>query len=599
MTMEQPAIAIEGLRKSYGSVVALDGIDLQVPQGMVFGLLGPNGAGKSTVVRVLATLTVPDGGDARVGGYDVVRQRALVRSVIGMAGQYAALDEHLTGRENLELINRLRHSGATRSRARAGDLLERFGLVAAGDRRVHTYSGGMRRRLDLAASMTLRPTVLFLDEPTTGLDPRTRAELWDEIAKLVDHGATVVLTTQYLEEADHLAHRIALIGDGRIISQGTAAELKASMGSDVVELTVRDARHTSAAADALTSAGDGPCGPVRTDEIAGQVSVPVQHGEETVAAVLRRFDTLGIPIDTIELRHPTLDEAYLAATSGRAAPAVEHNGAGEPAVHSNSRIAGEGISLRSAVADTLAIARRDLRNYARNPTIMVGTILRPLLIFARLQVRAPRLGRGRASAWCQLHRLPPPRHPHPGRRGRGKRDRHRSGERDVARVVDRFRALPMARCALLAGRAISDAARNLVVIAVLTVVGFFLGFRVHTGIPQLALALLLVLAVGFAFSWITIAIAMKVKEPEAISTLAFLWSYPLTFLSSIYVPVNTMPAGIETLSRANPVTHFTDAMRALTVGTPAGRSILLSLIWIVAILAVCAPYTIRRYRLAD
>ena len=597
--MEQPAIAIEGLRKSYGSVVALDGIDLQVPQGMVFGLLGPNGAGKSTVVRVLATLTVPDGGDARVGGYDVVRQRALVRSVIGMAGQYAALDEHLTGRENLELINRHRHSGATRSRARAGDLLERFGLVAAGDRRVHTYSGGMRRRLDLAASMTLRPTVLFLDEPTTGLDPRTRAELWDEIAKLVDHGATVVLTTQYLEEADHLAHRIALIGDGRIISQGTAAELKASMGSDVVELTVRDARHTSAAADALTSAGDGPCGPVRTDEIAGQVSVPVQHGEETVAAVLRRFDTLGIPIDTIELRHPTLDEAHLAATSGRAAPAVEHNGAGEPAVHSNSRIAGEGISLRSAVADTLAIARRDLRNYARNPTIMVGTILRPLLIllvfrFVLQGSVEDELPRGVSYIDFLL----------PGililavvvaanETGIG------VASEMSARVVDRFRALPMARCALLAGRAISDAARNLVVIAVLTVVGFFLGFRVHTGIPQLALALLLVLAVGFAFSWITIAIAMKVKEPEAISTLAFLWSYPLTFLSSIYVPVNTMPAGIETLSRANPVTHFTDAMRALTVGTPAGRSILLSLIWIVAILAVCAPYTIRRYRLAD
>src|SRR6266540_3233080 len=597
MTMEQPAIAIEGLRKSYGSVVALDGIDLQVPQGMVFGLLGPNGAGKSTVVRVLATLTVPDGGDARVGGYDVVRQRALVRSVIGMAGQYAALDEHLTGRENLELINRLRHSGATRSRARAGDLLERFGLVAAGDRRVHTYSGGMRRRLDLAASMTLRPTVLFLDEPTTGLDPRTRAELWDEIAKLVDHGATVVLTTQYLEEADHLAHRIALIGDGRIISQGTAAELKASMGSDVVELTVRDARHTSAAADALTSAGEGPCGPVRTDEIAGQVSVPVQHGEETVAAVLRRFDTLGIPIDTIELRHPTLDEAHLAATSGRAAPAVEHNGAGEPAVHSNSRIAGEGISLRSAVADTLAIARRDLRNYARNPTIMVGTILRPLLIllvFRFVLQGSVEDERPRGVSYIDFLL--------PGililavvvaanETGIG------VASEMSARVVDRFRALPMARCALLAGRAISDAARNLVVIAVLTVVGFFLGFRVHTGIPQLALALLLVLAVGFAFSWITIA--MKVKEPEAISTLAFLWSYPLTFLSSIYVPVNTMPAGIETLSRANPVTHFTDAMRALTVGTPAGRSILLSLIWIVAILAVCAPYTIRRYRLAD
>jgi ABC transporter DrrB family efflux protein len=442
--------------------------------------------------------------------------------------------------------------------------------------------------------------VLFLDEPTTGLDPRTRNELWGEITKLVDHGATVVLTTQYLEEADRLANRIALIGDGRIISEGTAGELKASIGSDVVELTVCDAKHTSAAANALTSSGDGPCGPVRTDETARQVSVSVHHGEETVAAVLRRFEALDIPIDTIELRHPTLDEAYLAATSPRAAPAVEHNGSHAPVLaHTHPRTAGEGISLRSALADTLAIARRDLRNYARNPTIMVGTILRPLLIllifrFVLQGSVEDELPRGVSYIDFLL----------PGifilavvvaanETGIG------VANEMSARVVDRFRALPMARCAVLGGRAISDAARNLVVIAVLTVAGFFFGFRVHTGIPQLALALLLVLSVGFAFSWITIAIAMKVREPEAISTLAFLWSYPLTFLSSIYVPVNTMPAGIETLARANPVTHFTDAVRALTIGTPAGRSIVLSVIWIVAILAVCVPYTIRRYRLAD
>ncbi len=595
--MGQPAVVVEGLRKSYGSAVILDGIDLEVSPGTVFGLLGPNGAGKSTIVRILATLAVPDGGRAQVGGFDVVRERARVRSVIGLAGQYAALDENLTGRENLELINRLRHAGATRSRARATDLLERFGLVAAGNRRVHSYSGGMRRRLDLAASMTERPMVLFLDEPTTGLDPRTRGELWVEIRKLVDHGATVVLTTQYLEEADRLANRIALIRDGRVISEGTSGELKASMGSDVLELTVRDAKHTSAAAEVLTNAAEPGCGPARTDEIARQVSLAVRRGEEMVATTVRRFDAAGIPIETLELRHPTLDEAYLAAT--RAAPSTPGNGSHAPDRGRHERVAGEGISLRSALADTLAIARRDLRNYVRTPTLVLGTILRPLmimLVFAFILQGSieDELPRGVNYIDYLL----------PGifvlavvvaanETGIG------VATEMSTRVVDRFRALPMARCAVIAGRAVSDAGRNLLVIAVLTCVGIFLGYRVHTGIPQVALALLLVLAVGFAFSWVTAAIAMKIKQPEAVATLAFVWSYPITFLSSVYVPVNTMPAGVEVVARANPVTHFADAVRALTIGTPDGRSIVLSLIWIVVILSTCMPYTIRRYRLAD
>jgi ABC-type Na+ transport system ATPase subunit NatA len=209
--MDQPAVEVEGLSKRFGSVVALDGIDLEVPPGIVFALLGPNGAGKTTMVRILTTLVVPDVGRAQVAGFDVVRDRARVRSVIGLAGQYAALDEDLTGRENLELINRLHHTRMAAARDRASGLLEHFGLVGAGDRPVRTHSGGMRRRLDLAASLVPRPSVLFLDEPTTGLDPRTRAELWDEIGLLVHEGTALVLTTQYLEEADRLANRIAMI----------------------------------------------------------------------------------------------------------------------------------------------------------------------------------------------------------------------------------------------------------------------------------------------------------------------------------------------------------------------------------------------------
>src|SRR4051794_15432147 len=308
----------EGLRKSFGDVEALRGIDLSVPQGTVLGLLGPNGAGKTTAVRILTTLLPPDGGSAQVAGLDVVNDAAELRSQIGLAGQYAAVDENLTGRENLEMVGRLYHLGASESRTRADELLGRFDLNDAGKRMVRTYSGGMRRRLDLAAALVARPPVIFLDEPTTGLDPRSRLELWETIEALVAEGTTVLLTTQYLDEAERLADRIAVIDHGRVIADGTADELKARVGGERLEVRVADPAQALEAAWVLgRPGGELP----RIDGHA--VRLPFEGGSGGVADALRRLDEARLHVHDVAVRRPTLDDVFLTLTGHEAAPQDE------------------------------------------------------------------------------------------------------------------------------------------------------------------------------------------------------------------------------------------------------------------------------------
>jgi len=308
------AIETEGLRKSFGQVRALQGVDLTVSDGSVCALLGPNGAGKTTVVRVLATLTRPDGGTARVAGHDVVREPRQVRAAIGLAGQHSAVDDDLTGHENLFILGLMWHLGRRRARARAAELLERFELADAGRRLVKTWSGGMRRRLDLVASLIVAPAVLFLDEPTTGLDPRSRAEIWSAVRSLAAEGTTVLLTTQYLDEADRIAGQIVIVNQGRVTAQGTPDELKNSLGGrvDVVlSDAAADGGALSAAAAVLAAvSGSRP----QVDPDAGRLTAAITAGAVTLPELVRRLDAAGVEAEDVSIRRPTLDEVFLAET---------------------------------------------------------------------------------------------------------------------------------------------------------------------------------------------------------------------------------------------------------------------------------------------
>ena len=312
-------IETSGVEKTFGTTVALAGVDVQAKGGQVLALLGPNGAGKTTLVRVLTTLLRPDAGWAKVNGFDVVKDATQLRSCIGLAGQYAAVDEMLTGRENLELVGRLYHLPKKERRQRAHEVLELFGLADAGDRQVKTYSGGMRRRLDVGASLVGHPPVLILDEPTTGLDPRSRLDLWQFIEGLVSDGTTILLTTQYLEEADRLAHQVVVLDQGKVIAAGTSDQLKDQLGGDMIEARVSDGADLDRAVAILAGLDQGP---PQVDELQRRVSVPSRKGAQTLMAAARRLEESGIELEDLAVHRPSLDDVFLSLT-GHAAESVE------------------------------------------------------------------------------------------------------------------------------------------------------------------------------------------------------------------------------------------------------------------------------------
>jgi ABC transporter DrrB family efflux protein len=603
------AIHVEGVVKRFGTTTALAGVDLDVEESTVFGLLGPNGAGKTTLVRVLATLLTPDAGRAEVFGRDVVHDAAGVRELLALTGQFAAVDEMLTGRENLEMFGRLFDLSAADARRQAKELLERFELADAADRLARTYSGGMRRRLDLASSLMTRPRVLFLDEPTTGLDPRSRNEIWSVMRELVRDGTTLLLTTQYLEEADQLAEQIAVIDHGRVIAQGTGSELKDRVGGQILEVELVSAVERDTARAALAGIG---CGEPEPGDRLAQLTLPAPRDGlemiEDAASALRKAD---IAVSDLGLRRPTLDDVFLQLTG---APPSENGagtavgaGDGQPAARAPTALrqaAGRSppwrrlspAELRADFTDARVVSVRNLRHFVRQPDLLVFSTIQPIMFVLLFTY---------VFGGAISHSLPPGvsyiDYLLPGilvqsvtfrasQTAVGLSDDLKLG------VIDRFRSMPMARSAVLVGRTAADFVRNVLIVVLMIIVGYIIGFRFQAGVVQALGCIALVSAFGLALSWIFAFVALTVRSAEAAQTAGFVVMFPLVFASSVFVPVSTLPNWLQAVAKVSPVTLTANAGRSLALvpGTPS--SLGGAMAWIAGLLAVFIPLSVWRYR---
>ena len=615
--MPDSAVHVEGVVKRFRTTTALDGVDLDVEEATVFGLLGPNGAGKTTLVRVLATLLAPDAGRAEVFGHDVVRDAAGVRELLGLAGQFAAVDEMLTGRENLQMFGRLFDLSAADARRRATELLERFDLADAADRPARTYSGGMRRRLDLASSLLTRPRVLFLDEPTTGLDPRSRNEIWAVVRELVREGTTLLLTTQYLEEADQLAEQIAVIDHGRMIAQGTGSELKDRVGGQILELELVNAAERDNARAALAGIG---CGEPEPGERLAQLTLPApRDGLEMIVEAASALRKAEIAVSDLGLRRPTLDDVFLQLTgappSENGAGAEAATGDGQPDPTSLGPRAARAPAaqppvarrpspwrrlspgeLRAGFTDARVVSGRNLRHFVRQPDLLVFSTIQPIMFVLLFTY---------VFGGAISHSLPPGvsyiDYLLPGilvqsvtfrasQTAVGLSDDLKLG------VIDRFRSMPMARSAVLIGRATADLVRNVLIIVLMIIVGYIIGFRFQAGVAQALVCIALVSAFGLALSWIFAFVALTVRSAEAAQTAGFVILFPLVFASSVFVPVSTLPSWLQAVAKGSPVTLTANAARSLALvpGTPS--SLGGAIAWIVGLLAVFVPLSVWRYR---
>jgi ABC-2 type transport system ATP-binding protein len=586
--------------KRFGSTTALAGVDLEVPEGMVFGLLGPNGAGKTTLVRILATLLRPDAGQAELIGVDVVADPSKVREQLALTGQFAAVDELLTGRENLEMFGRLFRLSRTDAQRRASELLERFELTDAADRTAKTYSGGMRRRLDLASSMLTRPRVLFLDEPTTGLDPRSRNEIWEIVRDLRREGTTILLTTQYLEEADQLADEIAVIDHGRVIAEGTGNELKDRVGGQILEVELTDVQQRDEAEAALLRVG---CGTPEEDGRPNRLTLPAPRDGlvlvEEAAAELRRA---GIGVSDMGLRRPTLDDVFLQLTgqppseNGRpenAAVVIERPAEPRrlPRAHAPSLREAE-----SSITDIGVVTLRNLRHFWRQPDLLVFSTIQPIMfVLLFVYVFSGAIGKSLPPGVSYVNYLLP------GIFVQSVTFRASNTavglSEDLRRgVIDRFRSMPMARSAVLLGRTIADLVRNILIIGLMIAVGYLVGFRFQAGVVSALACVAIVAAFAFALSWIFAFVSLVVRGAETAQTAGFVILFPLVFASSVFVPVSTLPSWLQPIAKISPVTLTADAARtfALIGGVP--DSLAGSLAWIVGILAVFVPLSVWRYR---
>jgi ABC transporter DrrB family efflux protein len=607
-----PAVRIEGVVKRFGETQALGGVDLEVAPGTVFGLLGPNGAGKTTLVRVLATLLTPDAGRAEVFGHDVVREATTVREEIGLTGQFAAVDEILTGRENLIMFGRLFDLSKDEAQRRADELLQRFDLADAADRPARTYSGGMRRRLDLASSLLTAPKILFLDEPTTGLDPRSRNAIWGIVRELVREGTTVLLTTQYLEEADELADRIAVIDHGFVIAEGTGSELKDRVGGHLLEVELVNARDRDKACVALAAVG---CADPEPDERQDRLMLPAptQDGLELIEEAASALRKAGIAVSDMGLRRPTLDDVFLQLTG--AAPSENGagpsgNGAGPTATAvaeppadvpppAKRRLELPRLSwhaFRTAAEDCLIITGRNLRHFWRQPQLLIFSTVQPImfvLLFTYVFGGAVKGSLPEGISYIDFLL--------PGIFVQSVAFRATQTaiglSQDLERgVVDRFRSMPVARSAVLVGRTIADVVRNIAITLLMIGVGYIIGFRFTGGWWEALASILVVAAFGLALSWIFAFVALTVKGAEAAQAAGFVVIFPLVFASSVFVPVSSMPDWLAAFAKVSPVTLTANTARGFALESGIPSSLPGAAAWILGLLAVFIPLCVWRYR---
>ena len=603
MTTRSPVSAIEvtGVSKAFGKTKALVDIDLSVAAGTVQGLLGPNGSGKTTLVRILATLLAADRGQAAVSGADVRADPTAVRTLIGLAGQYAAVDETLTGRENLVLVGRLYRLAPRIAKQRAEEALERLGLVDAADRQVKTYSGGMRRRLDLGASLVGQPKVLILDEPTTGLDPRTRSDLWQFIRDLVGQGTTVLLTTQYLEEADQLADHIVVIDHGRLIASGTPDELKSRLGADLLELEV-----TSQELDrTVTLLAPLGAAKVSTDAQTSALSIPVTNSVSDLMSASQLLREAGITPTELGLRRPSLDDVFLSLT-GR--PAVvdetlesEPDTAPDPLPQRSAapspvaRVTDHPVRLPASAmfTDSFLVAKRNVMRILRTPQLLVFATIQPVMFV--LLFRYVFGGAIHVPGVSYVDYLIPGIIVQTVVFGATTTAVGLSQDLSTG-IIDRFRSLPMARSAVLAGRTLADLLRNVFVVLLMVLVGMLVGFRFHNGfLPGLA-AVGVALLLGYALSWAFALIGLTVTDPETAQLAGFLPIFPLVFASSVFTPIASMPGWLQAFAKVQPITRAANTVRALTQGGPVKTDLLWTIVWSLGLLAIFSTLAVRRYR---
>jgi ABC transporter DrrB family efflux protein len=525
-----------------------------------------------------------------------------VREQLALTGQFAAVDELLTGRENLEMFGRLFRLSRAEARRRASELLDRFELADAADRTAKTYSGGMRRRLDLASSLLTQPRVLFLDEPTTGLDPRSRNEIWEIVRDLRREGTTVLLTTQYLEEADQLADAIAVIDHGRVIAEGTGNELKDRVGGHILEVELTDVRQRDEARAALLRIG---CGQPEEDGRPDRLTLPAPRESlvlvEEAAGELRRA---GIGVSEMGLRGPTLDDVFLQLTgeppSENGKPQVVAAVSDETVLERPRRLrrphAPSPRGVGTTLADSAVVTMRNLRHFWRQPDLLVFSTIQPIMfVVLFVYVFGGAVGLALPPGVTYVDYLLP------GIFVQSVTFRASNTavglSEDLRRgVIDRFRSMPMARSAVLLGRTTADLVRNVLIIGLMVVVGYLVGFRFQAGVIPAVACVALVAAFGFALSWIFAFVSLVVRGAETAQTAGFVLLFPLVFASSVFVPVSTLPSWLQPIAEASPVTLTADAARtlALTGGVPS--SLGGALAWIVGIVVVFVPLSVLRYR---